>query len=89
MAPSTPPPVRPVEAAWRFTNQPLVVCLLCSIVAGVWRTCGLLDDSVKFQKDFAQRLERIEGRVTVIEKRQDRSEAATDKRLTLLEAWSR
>jgi hypothetical protein len=88
MAP-VPPPVRPVDAAWRFTNQPLVVCLLCAIVGGVWNACRLLDDSVKFQKDFAQRLERIEGRVTTIENRQDRSEASTDKRLTLLEAWPR
>ena len=89
MAPSTPPPVRPVEAVWRFTNQPLVVCLLCAIVGGVWRTCSLLDDSVKFQKDFAEQLERIEGRVTVIENRQSQNAIATEKRLASLEVLMR
>lgn len=86
MAPSAPQPAgNDFGTIWRFANQPLVVLLLSGCVAGIWNISRLLDDSVKFQRDFAKRLEGLEQRVTDVEDFQQENAARTDRRLSLLE----
>lgn len=90
MAPSAPQPAgNELVSIWRFANQPLVVLLLTGCVAGIWNISRLLDDSVKFQKDFAKRLEGLEQRVTKVEDTQQENAARTDRRLSLLEVRGR
>jgi hypothetical protein len=86
MVPSAPQPVgTDLATIWRFVNQPLVVLLLSGCVAGIWNISRLLDDSVKFQRDFAKRLETLERRVTQVEDTQQENAARTDRRLSLIE----
>ena len=90
MAPSAPQPAgTDLATIWRFVNQPLVVLLLSGCVAGIWNISRLLDDSVKFQRDFAKRLETLERRVTQVEDTQQENAARTDRRLSLLEVRGR
>jgi hypothetical protein len=90
MASSAPQPAGSDFATiWRFVNQPLVVLLLSGCVAGIWNISRLLDDSVKFQRDFAKRLETLERRVTQVEDTQQENAARTDRRLSLLEVRGR
>jgi hypothetical protein len=86
MAPSAPQPAgTDLATIWRFANQPLVVLLLSGCVAGIWNISRLLDDSVKFQRDFAKRLEGLEQRVTKVEDAQQENAASTDRRLSSIE----
>lgn len=86
MAPSAPQPAgNDIGTVWRFVNQPLILLVLSAILTGVWGIFDKLDESVKFQKDAAKRLEGLEQRVTKVEDGLQRTAASADRRLSLLE----
>ena len=81
MAPS---PLQPRNRVWLFLNQPLVLVLLgglCTLIGGVYRIAGLMQDLVEFQKSATIRVEQLERRVTNMEQQN----AVVGQRLSYLE----